>query len=140
VPRPGTAGEFLTTRRLPRAAQGIRGPIGLGFRVPLLVVSPFSRGGYVCSDVFDHTSTLRLLETRFGVEVPNLSAWRRRATGDLTSAFSFARPDVSVPTLPRVTAPRGGAGCTSSVAVKVPPNRMPGQERGRPRRPLGDGR
>ncbi len=49
------------------------GPIGLGFRVPMLVVSPFSRGGFVCSDTFDHTSLLRFLETRFGAEVPNLT-------------------------------------------------------------------
>ena len=48
------------------------GPLGLGFRVPLLVVSPFSRGGYVCSDTFDHTSQLRFLETRFGVKAPNI--------------------------------------------------------------------
>jgi phospholipase C len=70
VPPPGTAGEFLTVVPLPSDAGGVAGPIGLGFRVPLLVVSPFARGGYVCSDTFDHTSLLRFLETRFGVEVP----------------------------------------------------------------------
>ena len=53
------------------------GPIGLGFRVPMLVISPFSRGGFVCSRTFDHTSLLRFLERRFGPEVPNLSKWRR---------------------------------------------------------------
>jgi len=74
-------------------------PIGLGFRVPTLVISPFSRGGFVCRDQFDHTSLLRFLETRFGVPVPNLSAWRRRAVGDLTTAFNFARPDFSRPSL-----------------------------------------
>jgi phospholipase C len=70
TPPKGTKGEFLTVSSLPPEANGIRGPIGLGFRVPMLVVSPFSRGGLVCSDVFDHTSTLRFLETRFGVKVP----------------------------------------------------------------------
>jgi phospholipase C len=131
----GTPGEFLSVKRLPRAAHGIRGPIGLGFRVPMLVISPFSRGGYVCSDVFDHTSTLRFLETRFGAEVPNLSAWRRSATGDLTSAFSFARPDQSVPHLPAVGSfPKNG--CLTPPAAKVPKNRMPKQEHGRARRPL----
>ena len=95
---PGTPGEYLTVSPLPAAAEGIAGPIGLGFRVPMLVVSPFTRGGLVCSDTFDHTSTLRFLETRFGVEVPNLSAWRRSVTGDLTSAFNFAAPpNASVP-------------------------------------------
>ena len=68
--------------------------------MPTLVVSPFSRGGFVCRDTFDHTSLLRFLETRFGAEVPNLSAWRRAAVGDLTSAFNFAKVDSSVPSLP----------------------------------------
>ena len=63
----GTPGEYLTVDPLPAAAYSVAGPIGLGFRVPMLVVSPFSRGGYVCSDVLDHTSHLRFLETRFGV-------------------------------------------------------------------------
>ena len=101
VPAAGTAGEYLTVNPLPSDASGVVGPIGLGFRVPMLVVSPFSRGGFVCSDVFDHTSTLRLLETRFGVEVPNLSTWRRSVTGDMSSAFNFARVDTSVPSLPQ---------------------------------------
>ena len=65
----------------------IRGPIGMGYRVPMLVVSPFSRGGHIASDVFDHTSQLRFLEERFGVRAPNLTAWRRRTAGDLTSTL-----------------------------------------------------
>ena len=103
TPPPGTPGEFLTPLGLAKSPEvsGIAGPIGLGFRVPTIVISPFSRGGYVASEIFDHTSTLRLLETRFGVEVPNLSAWRRQTVGDLTSAFNFgcvANP--AVPDLP----------------------------------------
>jgi phospholipase C len=101
TPPPGTAGESLTVNPLPPEAAGIAGPIGLGFRVPALVVSPFSRGGFVCSDTFDHTSLLRFVESRFGAEVPNLTAWRRSATGDLTSAFNFVKPDASVPSLPQ---------------------------------------
>jgi phospholipase C len=97
----GTAGEYLTASPLPTDAAGVAGPIGLGFRVPLLVVSPFARGGFVCHDQFDHTSLLRFLETRFGAEVPNLSAWRRGAVGDLTSAFNFVKVDSSVPPLPQ---------------------------------------
>jgi phospholipase C len=104
VPPPGTEGERLTVSPLPAAAGGVGGPIGLGFRVPMLVVSPFSRGGLVSSDVFDHTSLLRLIETRFGAEVPNLTAWRRAAVGDLTSALNLAAPDPSVPPLPRPSA------------------------------------
>jgi len=101
VPPSGTTGEFLTVSPLPSDAGGVAGPIGLGFRVPMLLVSPFARGGFVCSDTFDHTSTLRFLETRFGAEVPNLSAWRRATTGDLTSAFNFAAVNTSVPSLPQ---------------------------------------
>ncbi len=76
-------------------------PIGLGFRVPCLVISPFSRGGFVCGHTFDHTSTLRFIEARFGVEIPNLTRWRRETCGDLTAAFGFGEPpDVSFPALP----------------------------------------
>jgi phospholipase C len=135
VAPPGTPGEHVSVASLPAAAQGIRGPIGLGVRVPLLVISPFSRGGYVCSDVFDHTSLLRLLETRFGAEVPNLSAWRRSVTGDLTSAFSFGRVDRSLPKLPRLTGSLAG-GCTTAATTPKRPGRMPRQQRGRARRPV----
>jgi phospholipase C len=55
----------------------------------------------VSHDVFDHTSLLRFLETRFGAEVPNLTAWRRSVTGDLTSAFNFVKVNTSVPSLPQ---------------------------------------
>lgn len=68
-------------------------PYGLGPRVPMFVVSPWSRGGYVSSEVFDHTSVIRFLEERFGVREPNISAWRRAVCGDLTSCFDFAATD-----------------------------------------------
>jgi len=96
----GTPGEYLTVASLPPEAAGVRGPIGLGFRVPALVISPFSRGGRVCSDLFDHTSLLRFIETRFGVEVPNLSAWRRATVGDLSSTLTLGLPDTTAPSLP----------------------------------------
>ncbi|MFI6641075.1 phosphocholine-specific phospholipase C [Streptomyces sp. NPDC050504] len=66
-------------------------PTGLGIRVPLLVVSPWSVGGYVCSETFDHTSVIRFLERWTGIEEPNITDWRRQVTGDLTSAFDFRR-------------------------------------------------
>ena len=101
TPPPGTAGEYLSANPLPPGTGGIAGPIGLGFRVPLLVISPFSRGGLINSDVADHSSLLRFLETRFGVEVPNLSAWRRATSSDLTSTLSLDRPPrLRVPPLP----------------------------------------
>jgi phospholipase C len=104
VPPAGTAGEYLTVNPLPPAANGIVGPVGLGFRVPCLLMSPFTRGGYVAHGTFDHTSTLRLMETLFGVPVPNLSAWRRSVTGDMTSALALGQPaDPTVPPLPNTS-------------------------------------
>ncbi|MFE9648743.1 phosphocholine-specific phospholipase C [Streptomyces sp. NPDC006365] len=66
-------------------------PTGLGPRVPMLVVSPWTVGGFVCSEVFDHTSVIRFLEKLIGVSEPNIGAWRRQVTGDLTGAFDFSR-------------------------------------------------
>jgi phospholipase C len=68
-------------------------PYGLGPRVPMYVVSPWSRGGWVNSQVADHTSVIRFLEARFGVMEPNISPWRRAVCGDLTSAFDFKTPN-----------------------------------------------
>lgn len=68
-------------------------PYGLGPRVPLYVISPWSRGGWVDSQVYDHTSVIRLIERRFGVAAPELSPWRRAVCGDLSGAFDFARSD-----------------------------------------------
>jgi len=135
VPPKGTPGEFLTVSTLPPEAQGIRGPIGLGFRVPMIIVSPFSRGGLVCSDVFDHTSMLRFVETRFGAEVPNLSSWRRKVTGDLTSAFNFAAAPQNKPA--SLPTPHVNPGCPSRGPVKVPTQAFPTQDPGTRKRPSG---
>ncbi len=66
---------------------------GMGPRVPMYVISPWSKGGWVDSQVFDHTSVIRFIEQRFGVMEPNISAWRRAVCGDLTTAFNFADPN-----------------------------------------------
>jgi phospholipase C len=137
TPPAGTPGEYLTVDPLPALAGGIAGPIGLGPRVPLLVISPFSRGGFVSSDVFDHTSLLRFLETRFGVEVPNLSAWRRTTCGDLTSTLNLAAPNFSVPRLPHVPPPDQTGNCQHPLATYPRPHQPPSQPRRRPRRPSG---
>jgi phospholipase C len=68
-------------------------PYGLGPRVPMTVMSPWSRGGWVNSQVFDHSSVIRFIEQRFGVAEPNITPWRRAVCGDLTSAFDFTKPD-----------------------------------------------
>ena len=70
-------------------------PYGMGPRVPLYIVSPWSKGGWVNSQVSDHTSVLRFIEARFGVMEPNIGAWRRAVAGDLTSCFNFADPEDS---------------------------------------------
>jgi phospholipase C len=138
----GTAGEYLTASPLPSAAGGIAGPIGLGFRTPCLVVSPFSAGGYKYSGTLDHTSTLRLIETRFGVTVPNLTAWRRSVTGDFTGALNLtAAPVIAVPPLPSTSigsdltvveeAVLNALAGTEDVGIDYPlptSNRMPAQE------------
>ncbi|OZI74807.1 phosphocholine-specific phospholipase C [Bordetella genomosp. 12] len=69
---------------------------GPGPRVPMYVVSPWSRGGWINSQAFDHTSVLRFLEARFGVAEENISPWRRAVLGDMTSAFNFATPNDEV--------------------------------------------
>jgi len=114
TPPPGTPGEFIN---------GL--PAGLGFRVPCIVLSPWSRGGYVVSDTFDHTSTLRLMETRFGVEVPNLSAWRRATCGDLTTTLDFASPRYDVPTLPDTAAHLAEV---ERVVMTLPPPGVPAKQ------------
>ncbi|MFF3978949.1 phosphocholine-specific phospholipase C [Streptomyces sp. NPDC001828] len=129
-PEPGTPDEFAAGR-----------PIGLGNRVPLWAISPWSRGGYVNSQVFDHTSVLRFLELVTGVQEPNISDWRRSVCGDLTSCFDFTKPDYSIPRLPDTVALMAKADAGNALpAVKLPPNgaqSMPTQEPGtRPHRPL----
>jgi phospholipase C len=101
----GTAGEYLTASP-PKIGDpdpgtlSIDGPLGLGVRVPMLAISPFSRGGHIASEVFDHTSQLKLVSERFGVEVPNVSAWRQATVGDLTSTLFQSPANASVPALP----------------------------------------
>jgi phospholipase C len=102
-------------------------PYGLGPRVPMYVVSPWSRGGWVNSQVFDHTSVIRFLEARFGVVEPNISAWRREVCGDLTSVFDFKTPNAPFPALPptqatavRAAALPGQTAPTTPAAPEVP--------------------
>ncbi len=143
----GTPGEWIPNSvniDNVSGAGGIRGPLGLGYRVPCLIISPYSRGGLVAHETFDHTSQLRLLETRFGAPVPNLTAWRRSVTGDMTSAFNFASPPNSstinlghpnidaLKTLPQCF-PNGLLGTLGDAAIGIPyrvpyPQVMPTQE------------
>ena len=78
----------------PKVSNGV-GVYGPGIRVPMYVISPWSRGGWVNSQVFDHSSVIRFLEQRFGVQEPNISPYRRAVCGDLTTAFDFKNPNTT---------------------------------------------
>ncbi|HEY4461071.1 MAG TPA: phospholipase C, phosphocholine-specific [Streptosporangiaceae bacterium] len=136
VPAPGTTDEFYLETSLAPAPL----PVGLGFRVPLLLISPWTRGGWVTSEVSDHTSVIQFLEKwTEALGTPaicrNISAWRRSVCGDLTSAFDFAHPVFGLPDLPDPGQPIGEP---SNAYDPVPAdNAMPAQEPGAKRaRPL----
>ncbi|WP_326781811.1 phospholipase C, phosphocholine-specific [Streptomyces longwoodensis] len=117
----------------------VAGPYGLGQRVPMLVVSPWSKGGWVCSETFDHTSIIRFMERRFGVHEPNISPWRRTVCGDLTAAFDFSRGDTRPVSLPDTDGYRPPDRLRHPDYVPTPPAHgvLPKQERGlRPARAL----
>jgi phospholipase C len=76
-------------------------PWGLGPRVPMYMISPWSKGGWVDSQVADHSSVGQFLEKRFGITIPAISPWHRSVCSDLTSAFDFGHPnDTIFPKLP----------------------------------------
>ncbi len=131
---PGTPGELLPGFE---AAHGVLSgspvPIGLGPRVPMTVISPWSHGGWINSQVFDHTSVLRFLEVWTGVKEPNISAWRRAICGDLTSCFDFRTPDTTIPLLPDANTLRAEADQTQPKLPKPTVPRagaMPSQDPG----------
>lgn len=93
----------------PGSSSHAAGPYGFGPRVPMIVISPWSRGGWVNSEVFDHTSLIRFIERRFGPHYPgltesNITPWRRVVSGDLTSAFDFRNPNTHLADMPSTTA------------------------------------
>jgi len=127
TPPAGTKDEFVNGE-----------PIGLGFRVPTIVVSPWTRraaaesgtgadGARVNNAVFDHTSLLRLLETKFGVQAPLISDWRRATCGDLADVLDFTTFDTSVPQLPDTAqrAAQFAGGCGSLPAAAPPAAQTP---------------
>jgi len=122
VPAAGTAGEFV---------QSV--PIGGGFRVPCILVSPWTLGGWVATERFDHTSPLRLLELLTGVKAPNLSAWRRSTFGDLTSALGVAST-ASPPALPDTKAQLAEA---EKEVETLPPPTLPGKTQTPPKQETG---
>jgi len=121
------------------------GPYGLGMRVPMIVISPWSKGGWVNSEVFDHTSLIRFIEARFGsgsaglLKETNITPWRRAVVGDLTSAFDFVNPNGGRITLPGTDSFKPTSFVFYPDFNVVPPanQALPKQERGiRPARAL----
>ncbi|MEU4081658.1 phospholipase C, phosphocholine-specific [Streptomyces venezuelae] len=141
---PGSAAQGLSTAPTTLDYFGgktgyVAGPYGLGPRVPMIVVSPWSTGGYTCSETFDHTSVIRFMEQRFGVTEPQISPWRRAVCGDLTSAFDFSRTDTTAAPLPPVAGyfPPDKNRHPDFLATAPASGTMPRQERGaKPTRPL----
>src|SRR5882757_2458806 len=141
APAAGTTDEFYAEKSGPLASFGVTQPmpVGLGFRVPLILISPWTRGGWVTSEVSDHTSVIQFLETwteALGVPAtcPNISAWRRSVCGDLTAAFDFASPVFGLPVLPPTTVigdPAGGS-YRPPVTTNAMPTQEPGTKRARP--------
>jgi phospholipase C len=123
LPPDGTPDEFAGGK-----------PIGGGYRVPCFVVSPWTVGGWVATERFDHTSCLRILEWFTGVREPNISAWRRSAFGDLTSALRLSQPPSTHPTqFPGVDQEVRRAGATDQLpkpVVPPSPQTRPGQTPG----------
>ncbi len=124
VPPAGTADEFLNGA-----------PIGLGFRVPMVVVSPWSRGGWVNSEVSDHTSVIRFMEKwTAAIGKPavcsSISPWRRTVTGDLTGAFDFGNPVYGMPSLPATDTVINQLNCFLLPNPKPATNALPEQEAG----------
>lgn len=123
TPPTGTPHEFV------RGA-----PVGAGFRVPAIIVSPWTAGGWVCSQAFDHTSVLRFLEQFTGVKESNISAWRRETFGDLTAVFRFDDRKAGSPALPDAHAERAAVRKASATLPKpaLPGSKQsaPGQEKG----------
>lgn len=103
-------------------------PLGLGNRVPMTIVSPWTVGGYVASETFDHTSTLRFLERWLGISVPRISPWRRTVAGDLTSAFDFRTPrSLPKPSRPAATGQQSPRWKPHAPAVGIRPRQEPGE-------------
>ena len=121
----------------PGSAGNEPGVYGLGVRVPCFVVSPWSKGGWVDSQVFDHTSLIRFIQAVFGprhggLGEPNITPWRNAVCGDLTSAFNFRTPNAAPVRLPSTAgyAPPNNSRHDSYVPVPPVQQALPNQERG----------
>jgi phospholipase C len=122
-------------------ARTLNRPYGLGPRVPMYVVSPWTKGGWVNSQVADHSSVLRFIEARFGVQEPLISPWRRAVSSNLLSCFDFVNPEDSgfIQLLPATAQRRAQALALPQTKVPATPTTLaaPSQAAGvRPARAL----
>lgn len=124
TPPADTPEEFVTLTS-PGGVNGAGLPLGAGFRVPCIVVSPWTAGGWVCSQPFDHTSNLRFLEKVTGVEASNISAWRRKTFGDMTSALRFRDKPADPPTMPSTA---GSLALAQYEVANLPAPVLPGDQ------------
>ena len=123
VAPPGTPHEFVG---------GL--PIGAGFRVPCIIVSPWTAGGWVCSEPFDHTSVLQFLENFTGVREPNITDWRRKTFGDLASVFRFDHAEKKPPLLPETS---GQLSLAKYGSIHLPEPALPGSDQQPPMQEKG---
>jgi phospholipase C len=80
-----------------------------GFRVPTVVISPFARRGFVSHKTFDHTSILKMIEWRFGLDPLTV---RDKKANNLATVLDFAHPDTSAPAY--VVPPFTSQGCSAA--------------------------
>jgi phospholipase C len=134
TPPPGTPDEFVfKTSNTGQVGGGL--PIGLGFRVPCIIVSPWTTGGYVFSKTSDHVSQLLFLERVTGVREPNISDWRRETVSDLTGAFRFGNASEEAPLLPDTT---GRLSLARFEASQLPLPSIPGSKQTVPTQERGN--
>jgi phospholipase C len=108
--------------------------VGGGFRVPCIIISPWTTGGWVCSELFDHTSVLQFLEKFTGVRETNISDWRRKTFGDLTAAFRFKEPGTKAPLLPDTV---GTLNLARYASKSLPKPMLPGADQQPPKQEKG---
>src|SRR3990170_1676080 len=84
--------------------------MGLGLRVPALLVSPWAKRGSVSHDQYDHTSILNFIAQRFGL--PSLSP-REAASNSFETAFEFDAPPREAPAFGLASIPAAPVGTPS---------------------------
>jgi len=77
---------------------------GLGFRVPLIVISPYAKANYVSHVQYEHGSILRFIEDRYGLA--QLAASDKRATDPSADCFDFNQKPRAYKAVPTMYTPQ----------------------------------